>query len=179
MQCDFYSIFFTCLLSHLYHLIIDPAGGFTAGNKHLPGSFPSPLWNGQRPPEVRTEFWRCHQKLPDNEGDATDSGSIPGSGKIPCRRKWQPTSVFLPAKSHGQRALAASLGSCEESAVPEQASPSLQSSLRYSDNRTGRRVCRHLETHLWNVWYGRLMVGGHTLVLSLTQPGQLPRAHHI
>ena len=25
---------------------------------------------------------------------------------IPCRRKWQPTPVFLPGKSHGQRGLA-------------------------------------------------------------------------
>ena len=23
--------------------------------------------------------------------------------QIPCRRKWQPTPVFLPGKSHGQR----------------------------------------------------------------------------
>ena len=28
------------------------------------------------------------------------------SGKIPWRRKWQPTPVFLPGKSHGQRSLA-------------------------------------------------------------------------
>ena len=28
------------------------------------------------------------------------------SGKILCRRKWQPTSVFLPGKFHGQRSLA-------------------------------------------------------------------------
>ena len=27
-------------------------------------------------------------------------------GKIPCRRKWQPVSVFLPAKFHRQRSLA-------------------------------------------------------------------------
>ena len=26
--------------------------------------------------------------------------------KIPWRRKWQPTSVFLPEESHGQRSLA-------------------------------------------------------------------------
>ena len=34
-----------------------------------------------------------------------DAGSIPGWGKIPWRRKWQPTPVFLPGKSHGQRSL--------------------------------------------------------------------------
>ena len=34
-----------------------------------------------------------------------DLGSIPGWGKIPWRRKWQPTPVFLPGESHGQRGL--------------------------------------------------------------------------
>ena len=31
--------------------------------------------------------------------------SDPWFGKIPWRRKWQPTPVFLPEKSHGQRRL--------------------------------------------------------------------------
>ena len=31
-----------------------------------------------------------------------DLGSIPGLGKIPWRRKWQPTPVFLPGESHGR-----------------------------------------------------------------------------
>ena len=31
-----------------------------------------------------------------------DLGSIPG-GKIPCRRDWLPTPVFLPGEFHGQR----------------------------------------------------------------------------
>ena len=30
-------------------------------------------------------------------------GSIPESGRSPWRREWQPTPVFLPGKSHGQR----------------------------------------------------------------------------
>ena len=30
---------------------------------------------------------------------------IPGLGRPPWRRKWQPTPVFLPGKSHGQRSL--------------------------------------------------------------------------
>ena len=30
----------------------------------------------------------------------------PWVGKIPWRRKWQPTPVFLPGKSHGQRNMA-------------------------------------------------------------------------
>ena len=30
----------------------------------------------------------------------------PWVGRIPWRRKWQPTPVFLPGKSHGQKSLA-------------------------------------------------------------------------
>ena len=33
-------------------------------------------------------------------------GFNPGVRKIPWRRKWQPTPVCLPGKSHGQRSLA-------------------------------------------------------------------------
>ena len=35
---------------------------------------------------------------------ARDSGLIPGWGRS-LRRKWQPTPVFLPGESHGQRSL--------------------------------------------------------------------------
>ena len=31
--------------------------------------------------------------------------AFPGLGRPPCRRKWQPTPVFLPGKSHGQKNL--------------------------------------------------------------------------
>ena len=43
---------------------------------------------------------------PASTGDARDAGSIPGLGKIPCRRKWQPAPVLLPRESHGQKSLA-------------------------------------------------------------------------
>ena len=33
------------------------------------------------------------------------SGFDPWVGKIPWRRKWQPTPIFLPGESHGQRSL--------------------------------------------------------------------------
>ena len=33
-------------------------------------------------------------------------GFDPWVGNIPQKRKWQPTSIFLPGKSHGQRNLA-------------------------------------------------------------------------
>ena len=39
-------------------------------------------------------------------GKVGDPGSKPWVGKIPWRRKWQPTPAFLPGKSHGQRSLA-------------------------------------------------------------------------
>ena len=42
---------------------------------------------------------------PANAGDIRDSDSNPGSGKIPLGRAWQPTPVFLPGESHGQRSL--------------------------------------------------------------------------
>ena len=37
--------------------------------------------------------------------NAADPDLIPGVGKIPWRRNWQLTPVFLPGKSHGQRSL--------------------------------------------------------------------------
>ena len=37
--------------------------------------------------------------------NAGDQGSIPGLGRFPWRRKWQPTPVFLSGESHGWRSL--------------------------------------------------------------------------
>ena len=42
----------------------------------------------------------CNAKAP---GDTT---LIPGVGKIPWRKSWKLTRVFLPRESHGQRSLA-------------------------------------------------------------------------
>ena len=51
-------------------------------------------------------------------------------GKIPCRRKWQPSPVFFPGKSHGQRSLvghspaaAKSLQPCQTLCDPIDSSP--------------------------------------------------------
>ena len=38
--------------------------------------------------------------------NAGEYGSVPKLGKIPWRRKWPPTPVFLPGRSHEQRNLA-------------------------------------------------------------------------
>ena len=34
-----------------------------------------------------------------------DLGSIPGKGRFPWRKAWQPTPVFLTGEAHGQRSL--------------------------------------------------------------------------
>ena len=45
--------------------------------------------------------------LPAKEGDMR-GGFEPWVGKIPWRRKWQPTPVFLPGESHRGRSLTGS-----------------------------------------------------------------------
>ena len=42
---------------------------------------------------------------PANVGDIRDKGFDPWVRKVPWRRKWLPTPVILPGKSHGQRSL--------------------------------------------------------------------------
>ena len=54
--------------------------------------------------------WASHVELvvknpPANAGDIRDVGSVPGLGRFPWKRKWQPTPVFLPGRFHGQRSL--------------------------------------------------------------------------
>ena len=47
-------------------------------------------------------------------------GFVPWVGKIPCRRKLQPTSAFLPGESHGQRSLVGcGAWVCKELDTPE------------------------------------------------------------
>ena len=40
-----------------------------------------------------------------NVRDTGENFRIPGVGKIPWRREWQPTPIFLTGESHGQRGL--------------------------------------------------------------------------
>ena len=48
-------------------------------------------------------WWFRDKESTCNGGDAEDTGSNPWVRKIPWKKKWQPTPVFLPGKSHGQR----------------------------------------------------------------------------
>ena len=45
------------------------------------------------------------KKSPCNAGATGDEGLIPGL-EDPLEKAWQPTVVFLPGESHGQRSLA-------------------------------------------------------------------------
>ena len=55
---------------------------------------------------------------PANTGDAGDVGLIPGS-EDPLEDERQPTAVFLPGESHGQRSLVATVHGVMESDVTE------------------------------------------------------------
>ena len=50
------------------------------------------------------------KNLPANDGEVMRCRFNPQVGKIPWRRAWQPTPVFLPGESHGQRSLARHMG---------------------------------------------------------------------
>ena len=59
---------------------------------------------------------------PANSGNIKLHEFDPWVGKIPWRKKWQTTSVFLPGKSHGQRSLVGySPWGCKKSDVTERA----------------------------------------------------------
>ena len=68
--------------------------------------------------------------------NAGDQGSIPGSGRFPWSRKWQPTPVFLPRESHGWRSLMGySPWGCKESDTTERLHFTLTGfNLHFSDN---------------------------------------------
>ena len=74
---------------------------------------------------------RLVKNLPVNEGDGKRCAFHPWVRKIFCRRKWQPTPVFLPGKFHGQRSLVGySTYGCKESDMTEHA----EAILYYTDS---------------------------------------------
>jgi len=48
---------------------------------------------------------RVVKNPPTNARDIRDEGWIPGSGKIPWRRAWQPTPVFLTEEPEGLQSI--------------------------------------------------------------------------
>ena len=72
------------------------------------GKVPKATSLRQLPPKdhLGLPHWLSGKESACNAGDPGDRVFDPWVGKIPWRRKWQPTPVFLPGKSHGQRTLA-------------------------------------------------------------------------
>ena len=75
----------------------------------------------------------------ESASNAGDTGFNPWVRKIPWRRKWQPTSVFLAKKVHGQRKCYSSKG-CKELDTTEQLS---------IHTHIYTHVCAHTHTHTY------------------------------
>ena len=67
----------------------------------------------EEPGRLQSMGWQSQTRLRDFTFSGKESaypckrpGMDPWVGKIPWRRKWQPTPVFLPGESHEQRSLA-------------------------------------------------------------------------
>ena len=54
---------------------------------------------------MNTNKYASSKEPPPNAGDLRDTGFHPWVGKIPWSRKGQPTPLFLPWETHGQRNL--------------------------------------------------------------------------
>ena len=76
-------------------------------------------------------------------------------GKIPWRRKWQPTPVFLPGESHGQRSLQAKVHGVTKRYIQL----SKEHTLLHMETRVlEAQECQHLlQTGDWRVF--RVKVG--------------------
>ena len=72
-------------------------------------------WASQDNIQQKNCFYKCSQGLSwwlrgkESASQCSRQGFNPWVGKIPWRRKWQPTPVFLPGKSHRQRGLGATV----------------------------------------------------------------------
>ena len=72
----------------------------------------------------------------------------PQVGKIPCRRKWQPTPVFLPGKSLGQRNLTGhSPWGRKESEVTERLSTHIQEAKDHRERRVWKKDGKIVKQH--------------------------------
>ena len=82
---------------------------------------------------------------PANAGDIRDPGSIPGVGRFPWRREWQPTPLFLPRKFHGQGSWWARW-SCKESDTTEWLSMVTTQTHTYTNTHTDTQTNTHTHT---------------------------------
>ena len=78
-----------------------------------------------------------------------DPGSIPGLGKIPWRRKGQPSPVFLPVKSYGQRSMVGYSPWCLQRAGHDWVTFAFYSSLLYQVSSVqGICACSFYSLHI-------------------------------
>ena len=99
----------------------------------------------------------------------------PWVGKIPGRRKWQPTPVFLPEKSHGQRSLAGySPWGCKELDPTEQLS-----TFDFPGGLAGKESAYNAGDHLqyrrpgFSLWVGTILekeMAAHLCILACEIP---------
>ena len=97
------------------------------------------LWTGfpggARDKELARQCRRCKRHRVD-----------PWVGKIPWRRAWQPTPVFLPGESHGQRAWRAAVHRVRESDTAEQLGTGFKTFQRWACFPHENMVCLGRET---------------------------------
>ena len=62
------------------------------------------LWHA-REEKTRASLWLSSERIHLQRKSLRRHGFYPWVGKIPSRRKWQPTPVLLPGESHGQKSL--------------------------------------------------------------------------
>ena len=116
------------------------------------------------------------KNMPASAGDTGDTGLITGSShwvqKIPWRRKWKPTPVFLPGKSHGQRRLAGySPGGCQQSDTTELACTSQGSNVVFVLVHT--QLSQHdikkaiLSLMLWTLFWSSYSISFNYLSISI------------
>ena len=103
---------------------------------------------------------------------------MPWVGKIPLRKKRQPTPVFLPGKSRGQRSLAVySPWDHKESDMTEWLTAI---SFERSKNKPGLKVTRHVTAVTWPLTSRKLEIRSITWLLSEKQTSlpQNPKCYH-
>ena len=76
-----------------YHSKKKNSGKNICQSDQLKRYFELPWWLSGKEPSCQCKRWRCKRH-----------GFHPSVGKIPWKREWQPTPVFLPGESHGRGA---------------------------------------------------------------------------
>ena len=104
------------------------------------------------------------KNMPANAGDVRDSFN-PWVGKTPWRRAWQPTPVFLPEESHGQRRqVGYSPWGRKESDTTEGLTLSLLYTIKFFESHNVIVVIQV------NILFGEIFAGFYSFMMSITYP---------